>query len=56
MAHWSILGALRRRRSAPLLRYDAAVLASMPDHLLYDIGVSRDGVPSLARQVRQTRG
>jgi uncharacterized protein YjiS (DUF1127 family) len=35
-----------------MFRSDTAILAAMPDYLLYDIGVSRDGVPSLARQVR----
>jgi uncharacterized protein YjiS (DUF1127 family) len=39
------IAAERRRR-------DAEQLATMPDYLLYDIGLTRDGVASLARQLR----
>ena len=43
--------AVLQRRSARKAS-DAASPANLPEHLLYDMGVSRDGVPSLARQLR----
>ena len=33
-------------------RRDAERIATMPEYLLNDIGISRDAVPSLARQLR----
>jgi uncharacterized protein YjiS (DUF1127 family) len=41
--HWKATA--KRRR-------EAAQLDALPEYLLYDMGLSRDGVPSLARQLR----
>ena len=41
-----------RWRAAEKRRRDAAHLARLPDYLLYDIGLTPDGEPSLARQLR----
>lgn len=47
------LGMVRQyHEAAKKRRREAAALAGLPEHLLYDIGMSPDGVPSLARQVR----
>jgi uncharacterized protein YjiS (DUF1127 family) len=47
--------ARERWRSAKRDRCEAAQLATIPDYLLYDMGLTRDNVPSLARQLRQER-
>jgi uncharacterized protein YjiS (DUF1127 family) len=47
---WTIVSIFGRRPARKAS--DAESLANMPEHLLYDIGISRDGVPSLARQLR----
>jgi uncharacterized protein YjiS (DUF1127 family) len=39
-------------RDADKRRRDAALLSQMPDYLLHDIGLTRDGAQSLARQLR----
>jgi hypothetical protein len=49
---WAMMSAMRRRQAARRLADDAGDPATMPEYLLYDIGMSRDGVPSLARQLR----
>jgi uncharacterized protein YjiS (DUF1127 family) len=51
MTNW-ITRTLADWRAASRHRSEYAQLAAMPDHLLYDIGVTRDGIPSLARQLR----
>jgi uncharacterized protein YjiS (DUF1127 family) len=51
MTNW-ITRTLADWRTASRHRSEYAQLATMPDHLLYDIGVTRDGIPSLARQLR----
>ena len=47
--------ARERRNSGKRDRYEAAQLAAIPDYLLYYMGLTRDNVPSLARQLRQER-
>ena len=43
---------LVRAAQAETRRIEAKRLAAIPDHLLYDMGLTPDGVPSLARQLR----
>jgi uncharacterized protein YjiS (DUF1127 family) len=52
MLIWSSLREALRRHTADWLRPERSNFANMPDELLYDIGMSREGVPSLARQLR----
>jgi uncharacterized protein YjiS (DUF1127 family) len=54
MDNW-ITRTASRWREASRHRREMAELAALPDHLLHDIGVDRDGVPSLARQLRKKR-
>jgi len=41
-----------RVAAAEARRRDAALLEAIPDYLLYDIGLTRGGAASLARQLR----
>ena len=52
MPIWNSLRHALRRRAVRQPRTELSELETMPDRLLYDIGVSRDGVPSLARLLR----
>jgi uncharacterized protein YjiS (DUF1127 family) len=50
--HTWIVRAAARWKAAGDRGREAAKLALLPDHLLYDMGLSRDNLPSLARQLR----
>ena len=51
MYFWIGLATLHWKATAKRRR-EAAQLDALPEYLLYDMGLSRDGVPSLARQLR----
>jgi uncharacterized protein YjiS (DUF1127 family) len=54
MTNW-IIRSIDGWRTAERHRREYEQLADLPDRLLYDIGLTRDGVPSLARQLRSRR-
>lgn len=54
MDNW-IARSLRDWRTAARQRRDVARLADLPDHLLHDIGIRRDGAAPLRRQARERR-
>jgi hypothetical protein len=53
MRFWTMTLGPLRRQIAQRPPDEVANPATMPEHLLFDIGMSRDGVPSLARQLRR---
>jgi uncharacterized protein YjiS (DUF1127 family) len=54
MTNW-MTRALDGWRTAQRQRQEYQQLSELPDRLLYDIGITRDGGPSLARQLRSRR-